>query len=52
MNIVIIDQNIVYRESLRTALDQIPDFKVVFDMDNTGSLENLYNIQVHMIIMY
>ena len=51
MNIVIIDQNIVYRESLRTALDQIPDFKVVFDMDNTGSLENLYNIQVHLILM-
>jgi|CryBogDrversion2_1035201.scaffolds.fasta_scaffold57298_1 DNA-binding NarL/FixJ family response regulator len=51
MNIVIIDQNIIYRESLRTALDQIPDFKVVFDMDNPGSLENINNIQVHMILI-
>jgi len=34
MNIVIIEQNKIYRESLKTALDQIPDFKVVFDTDN------------------
>ena len=51
MNIIIIDQNIIYRESLRTALDQIPDFKVVFDMDNPGSLENINNIQVHLILI-
>ena len=51
MNILIIDRNIIYRESLRTALDQIPDFKVVSDMDNTGSLENINNTQVHLILI-
>jgi len=51
MNIVIIEQNKIYRESLKTALDQIPDFIVVFDMDNTGSLENKKNIPVHLILI-
>jgi len=51
MNIVIIDQNIIYRESLKTALDQIPDFKVVWDMDNSGSLETINNGQVDLILI-
>jgi DNA-binding NarL/FixJ family response regulator len=51
MNIVIIDQNTIYRESLRTALDQIPDINVVFDMDITSSLENINNIPVHLILI-
>jgi DNA-binding NarL/FixJ family response regulator len=51
MNIVIIEQNKIFRESLKTALDQIPDLKVVFDTDNPGSLESLDNIQVHLILI-
>jgi DNA-binding NarL/FixJ family response regulator len=51
MNIVIIDQNKIFRESLKTVLDQIPDFKVILDMDNTGSLEDINNIEVHLILL-
>ena len=51
MNIVIIDRNKIFRESLKTALDQIPEFKVVFDMENTGSLEDIRDIQVHLMLI-
>ena len=51
MNIVIIERNKIYRESLKTVLDQIPDFNVVFEMDNTGSLEDNKNIQVNLILI-
>lgn len=51
MNIVIIEQNKTYRESLKTALDQIPEIKVVFDTDNTGFLENIHNHHVNLILL-
>ena len=51
MNIVIIEQNKIYCESPRTALDQIPDFKVIFVKDNNGSLQEIKNIQVHLILL-
>jgi DNA-binding NarL/FixJ family response regulator len=51
MNIVIIDQNIIYRESLKTALDQIPDFNVVWDTDNSGYLETINNVHADLILI-
>lgn len=51
MNIIIIEQNKVFRESLKTALDQIPDFKVVLDTDNDSYSEtfNKEDIQLTLI---
>jgi DNA-binding NarL/FixJ family response regulator len=37
MNIAIIENNDFYRESLKTALNQIVDFKVVFETDHLNS---------------
>ena len=37
MNIAIIENNNFYRESLKTALNQIVDFKVSFDSDDLNS---------------
>ena len=34
MNIAIVEQNKAYRESLKILLNQIPNFRVVFDTDN------------------
>lgn len=51
MNIVIIEQNKIYRESLKTALDQIPDFKVVRDMGNDHNLEEINKDEVHLILI-
>lgn len=51
MNIVIIDLNKIFRESLKTVLDQISDFNVIFDSDNPGSLEEISNVQVHFILL-
>ncbi|MEI6142962.1 MAG: hypothetical protein WCP85_27035 [Mariniphaga sp.] len=34
MNIAIVEQSKPYRESLKILLNQIPDFRVVFDTDN------------------
>lgn len=38
MNIAIIEKNKLYRESLRTVLNQVPDFNVVCDSDDCCSL--------------
>jgi DNA-binding NarL/FixJ family response regulator len=51
MNIVIIEQNKIFRESLKTALDQIPDFNVVLDTDNYSSLDGIGNVPVHEILI-
>jgi DNA-binding NarL/FixJ family response regulator len=37
MNIVIIENNNFYRESLKVALNQIDDFNISFDTDNLNS---------------
>ena len=51
MNIVIIEQNKIFRESLKTALDQISDFTVISDMDNKGDLQCINNALVDLILI-
>jgi DNA-binding NarL/FixJ family response regulator len=51
MNIVIIAQNRIFRESLKTVLNQIQDFDVVFDSDNFYKLENPGNHQIQLILI-
>jgi len=51
MNIVIIEQNKTYRESLKTALCQVNDFKVVFDADNSRFPENISHTQVNLLLI-
>ncbi len=51
MNIVIIEQNKIFRESLKTALDQIPGFTVVFDADNDSAFDGIGNIHVNLILL-
>ena len=36
MNLAIVEQNKLYREGLKTLLNQTPDFRVVFDTDNNS----------------
>ncbi len=36
MNIVVVEQNKLYRESLMALLNQTPDFRVVFDTDTNS----------------
>jgi len=51
MNIVIIEQNKIFRESLKTALSQVNDFKVVFDADNSVFPETISNVQVNLLLI-
>ena len=51
MNIVIIEQNKTYRESLKTALSQVNDFKVVFDADNSRFPETISHTQVNLLLI-
>lgn len=51
MNIVIIEQNKTYRESLKTALCQVNDFKVVFDADNSRFPETISHSQVNLLLI-
>jgi DNA-binding NarL/FixJ family response regulator len=51
MNIVIIEQNKTYRESLKTALSQVNDFKVVFDAGDNRFLETISNVQVNLLLL-
>ncbi len=51
MNIVIVELNKIFRESLKTALNQIPDFEVVFDSDNNGYFDNLSDQQIQLILI-
>jgi len=51
MNIAIVENNNFYRESLKTALNQIVDFDVVFDSDNLNSLFQNFEILDFQIIL-
>jgi DNA-binding NarL/FixJ family response regulator len=51
MNIVIIEQNKVFRESLKTALNQVNGFKVVFDSDNCLFPEAINKVQVNELLL-
>ena len=51
MNIIIIEQNKIYRESLRTALCQVNDFEVVFDAGNSRFPESLNKVKVNLILI-
>ena len=51
MNIVIIEQNKIFRESLKTVLNQIQDFKVIFDSDTISYTEDISNIHVNIILI-
>ncbi len=51
MNIVIIEQNKIFRESLKTALNQVNDFKVVFDADNSLFPETISHAQVNLLLI-
>jgi DNA-binding NarL/FixJ family response regulator len=51
MNIVIIEQNKIYRESLKTALSQVKGFDVVFETDNGSFPETLKHVQVNLILI-
>lgn len=51
INIIIIEQNKIFRESLKTALEQIPDFRIVVDMDNKGNLQSFKNVKVDLILI-
>lgn len=51
MNIIITEQNKVFRESLRTALNQISDFNIILDSDTESYPESIYKKDVHLIII-
>lgn len=51
INIILIEQNKIFRESLKTVLDQIHDFKVVFDTDNFNNHENIKIILPQLILI-
>jgi DNA-binding NarL/FixJ family response regulator len=51
VNIVIVELNKIFRESLKTALNQIPDFEVVFDSDNNGYFDNLSDQQIQLVLI-
>jgi len=51
INIAIIDQNEIYRKSLKTLLEQIEGFRVVFDSGDFDSSFNLINNQVDVMLI-
>jgi DNA-binding NarL/FixJ family response regulator len=51
MNIAIIENNNFYRESLKTALNQIVDFKVSFDSDDLNSFFQITDNSDFQIIL-
>jgi DNA-binding NarL/FixJ family response regulator len=51
MNIVIIEQNKIFRESLKTALSQVNGFKVVFDSENCRFPEAINTVQVNELLL-
>jgi two-component SAPR family response regulator len=51
MNIIIFEQNKVFRESLKTALDQIQDFNVFFDTESDNCPETIYKEDIQLIIL-
>ena len=51
INIVIIAQNNIFRESLKTVLNQISGFKIIFDTDNFNSIENPDRYQIQLVLI-
>jgi DNA-binding NarL/FixJ family response regulator len=51
INIAIIDQNITYRESLKTLLEQVDGFRVVLDSPDGTWVKTANENPVQMIIM-
>jgi DNA-binding NarL/FixJ family response regulator len=52
MNIVIIENNNFYRESLKVALNQIDDFNISFDTDNLNSFFQIVDsFDCHIILL-
>ncbi len=51
MNIILIEQNKIYRESLKTALSQVKGFDVVFETDNGSFPETIHPVQVNLILI-
>ncbi|MEI7452588.1 MAG: hypothetical protein WCK37_05325 [Candidatus Falkowbacteria bacterium] len=51
INIAIIENNNFYRESLKTALNQIDGFNVVFDIDNIASFLDFMEEDCFQIIL-
>jgi DNA-binding NarL/FixJ family response regulator len=51
MNIAIIEKNNLYRESLRTVLNQIEDFTVVYESDNLQNVIHFFEILKIEIIL-
>jgi two-component SAPR family response regulator len=48
---MIFEQNKVFRESLKTALDQIQDFNISFDTESDNYPETIYNEDIQLIII-
>lgn len=51
MNIIIFEQNKVFRESLKTVLDQIQDFNIFMDTESDNCPETIYKEDIHLIIL-
>jgi DNA-binding NarL/FixJ family response regulator len=51
INIAIIDRNRTFRESLKTLLEQIKNFRVVLDCDDNSCPENPGNDPVHVMLI-
>jgi DNA-binding NarL/FixJ family response regulator len=51
INIAIIDQNRTFRESLKTLLEQIQDFRVVLDSGEDSCLRNPCNDPVQVMLI-
>jgi DNA-binding NarL/FixJ family response regulator len=51
IDIAIIDQNQIYRESLKVLLEQIDGFHVVYISGNGENMENFRNLPVRVILL-
>ena len=51
INIAIVEKNVFQRESLRTILSQIPDFKIISDTENFSDLMKINSFSEADIIL-
>ncbi|MEI6853881.1 MAG: hypothetical protein WCL06_13630, partial [Bacteroidota bacterium] len=51
INIIVIERNKIFRESLTTVLDQIPDFRVISDTDNAADLKFINQKATHLMLI-
>ncbi len=51
INIAIIDQNETFRESLKTLLEQISDFRVVVDTDDGNFLKTPNTVPIQVLLI-